>query len=554
MTEIQFASDERVVVAAQCLADLARESESANDSAEHVSTATAAPSQTEKESADAGQAPHKPENEPEGATEALGVPTGEDKSHTRAGEQCATAQSSAQPTSSTVAPTQDATASSGRTTEYDDDGAAEGSNQDWITRFLKGDHDLLWTSEPVLSACPTLLTGSTMDTSDHLIDSLMDWERKFESADLEKHKQFLQEAKLPVCDSPVEATAWENGLVPEARGIPSDQLELRIQGSLPPLAYVVSRPRQPTTTGEDLMRRYDAGVRPHLLRDWQSGFGGYTKVYEYQVKGETRRKFSVAFVVRPRTQLRNVCPCFTLMPKMPDSKPWMRTVGTRDPSRGVLLDLQENCEWRMDSTVMLPNIDPITDMQVQCLPVSKWTHRKVPKVTAFRNFARLPLWSRKPQKCTYQRSQSAAGTCSVTSRIISKGQIQLQPACIGSWGLHNVLHSVLISGLIGTALLEGMGFIRTLGGYIVLHSVLKHFSGLIGTALLEGMGIRTPRRRFAPRRSLCLPKWETFSHRRWSLIHCHRGGFANVLFNYYLGTQARRCRLPPVRNATPVAM
>ena len=70
-----------------------------------------------------------------------------------------------------------------------------------------------------------------------------------ESADLEKHKQFLQEAKLPVCDSPREATAWENGFVPEARGIPSEQLELRIQGSLPPLAYMVSRPGQPTTTG-----------------------------------------------------------------------------------------------------------------------------------------------------------------------------------------------------------------------------------------------------------------------------------------------------------------
>ena len=46
-----------------------------------------------------------------------------------------------------------------------------------------------------------------MDTSDHLIDNLMEWERKFESADLEKHKQFLQVAKSPVCDSPLEATA-----------------------------------------------------------------------------------------------------------------------------------------------------------------------------------------------------------------------------------------------------------------------------------------------------------------------------------------------------------
>ena len=64
----------------------------------------------------------------------------------------------------------------------------------------------------------------------------------------------------------------------------------------------------------------------------------------------------------------------------------------------------------MDSTVMLPNIDPITafddNMQVQCLPVygldqAMWTHRRVPKVTAFQTFPRLPFWSRKPQKFTY---------------------------------------------------------------------------------------------------------------------------------------------------------
>ena len=56
---------------------------------------------------------------------------------------------------------------------------------------------------------------------------------------------------------------------------------------------------------------------------------------------------------------------------MPDGKPWLRTADQRDPSQGVLLDLQEDCDWKMDSTVMLPNIDHITafddNMQVQCL-------------------------------------------------------------------------------------------------------------------------------------------------------------------------------------------
>ena len=129
-------------------------------------------------------------------------------------------------------------------------------------------------------------------------------------------------------------------------------------------------------------------------------------MYEYQVNGETRRKFSVAHVVRPRTQTSNACLCFTLMSKLPDQKPWKRSFSARDPSRGVL---QEDCEWKMPSTVMLPSIDPIEvvddNMLVQCLPVfgsdhPKWTYRKVPKVT-FRNFGRLPPWCRRPQKMTY---------------------------------------------------------------------------------------------------------------------------------------------------------
>ena len=97
-----------------------------------------------------------------------------------------------------------------------------------------------------------------MGDSDHLIDDLREWERKFESANLEKHKQFLQDAQLTVGDNPLEATAWENGYVPEAEGLPSDQLDFRIQGLLPPLAYMVSRPTQPSMVGEELLRRFDA--------------------------------------------------------------------------------------------------------------------------------------------------------------------------------------------------------------------------------------------------------------------------------------------------------
>ena len=148
-------------------------------------------------------------------------------------------------------------------------------------------------------------------------------------------------------------------------------------------------------------------MRPYWLRDWQSGFGGYTKVYEYQVGNETRRCFSVAHVVRPRTSSTNACLCFTLMTRLPDLRPWKRAAGEKDPSRGIILDLQEKCDWKMPATVMLHSKEVALSLndglQVQCLPVfgsdrPRWTYRKVPKVTKFRSFGRLPPWCRKPQR------------------------------------------------------------------------------------------------------------------------------------------------------------
>ena len=105
-----------------------------------------------------------------------------------------------------------------------------------------------------------------------------------------------------------------------------------------------------------ILRRYDAGLRPYWLRDWQSGYGGYASL------------------------------CFTLLSKMPTHKPWARSSDERDPSRGVRLDLQENWDWKMEPTVLLQTFDP------QCVPVyqadqPKWTYRKVPKVSSLRSFA-----------------------------------------------------------------------------------------------------------------------------------------------------------------------
>ena len=166
---------------------------------------------------------------------------------------------------------------------------------------------------------------------------------------------------------------------------------------------MVSRPRQPIAAGEELLCRFDAAVRPYWLRDWQSGFGGYTKVYEYTVDGTTRRRYSVAHVVCPRTSTTNACLCFTLLSNLPEKKPWKRAAGEKDPSRGIILDLQEVRDWKMPATAMMHNNDISLSLDdnsfVQCLPVyrtdrPKWAYRKVPKVTKCRNFDRIPSWCR----------------------------------------------------------------------------------------------------------------------------------------------------------------
>ena len=89
-------------------------------------------------------------------------------------------------------------------------------------------------------------------------------------------------------DNTVEATAWENGFVPEGSGLAAVDLEKRIMSSLPHIVYMVSRPMQPTIAGESTLRRQDAAPWPSWFRDWQSDFGGFTKVYEHKKGDEVK--------------------------------------------------------------------------------------------------------------------------------------------------------------------------------------------------------------------------------------------------------------------------
>ena len=311
VTEIHFETNDLVHVAVQCLKDIAKGEELTSTVAAVPGATTATCHDNQKSSSDLSGSPA---SDTKGGSDPT-IEESADKVDSRetTTDQCATAQGTSQ-SSPTAAVPLGATAPVGESTKTEADPVKD-SSHNWIARLVNEGHSVLWPWGMTPTTGPTLLTGVKIGEAELLIDNLMEWERKLESADPEKHKQFLQDAQLTARANPLEAAAWENGYVPEAEGLPSDQLELRIQGSMPPLAYMVSRPRQPVDAGEELLRRFDAGIRPYWLRDWQSGFGGYTKVYEYQVNGVTKRKFSVAHVVRPRTKSSKLVCALPCCPK-----------------------------------------------------------------------------------------------------------------------------------------------------------------------------------------------------------------------------------------------
>ena len=112
----------------------------------------------------------------------------------------------------------------------------------------------------------------------------------------------------------------------------------------------------------------------------------------------------MAYTIRPRTKDKSACLRFSLMSKAPARKPCHRDPGNKDPSRSVMLDLQDNSKCLMQSVVesrVLDLIKPIeNDVQAQCLPVAiadhpRWMYLKVHKVSSFRSFDQIPPCCRK---------------------------------------------------------------------------------------------------------------------------------------------------------------
>ena len=238
-------------------------------------------------------------------------------------------------------------------------------------------------------------------------DPINNWILKTEtglkdSHKVEKYQTFLKDVNLTESNNSLEATALDHGFIPENDGIAAVDLEKRLMSSLPHIAYMVSTPR-PTDQATSMLSRCDAAPRTYWLQDWQDGFCGFTKVYEYGTREEVKRMYSVAYVIKVRTKSESACLCFSFMSKAPTKKPWHRDPGGKGPSRSVVLDLQDTSECFMRSTVeskFLELIQPVEDnVQAQCLPVSKseyprWMYQKIFKVSSFRNFDEVPIWCR----------------------------------------------------------------------------------------------------------------------------------------------------------------
>ena len=90
---------------------------------------------------------------------------------------------------------QDASASSSDPTTKEKTESVSESHEAWFTRVTNEGQEVLW--HPKASAmCPTLLTG--IELSDPTKINTLGWEDKLETANLEKHAEYLRERQFVV--------------------------------------------------------------------------------------------------------------------------------------------------------------------------------------------------------------------------------------------------------------------------------------------------------------------------------------------------------------------
>ena len=96
---------------------------------------------------------------------------------------------------------QDATASSTDPATKEKKESVSESPEDWFSRVTKDGQEVLWHPKPT-AKCPTLLTG--VRPSDLKSLETLGWEDKLESADLEKHMEYLRGRQFVAIPHPLE--------------------------------------------------------------------------------------------------------------------------------------------------------------------------------------------------------------------------------------------------------------------------------------------------------------------------------------------------------------
>ena len=101
-----------------------------------------------------------------------------------------------------------------------------------LTVWLVAGQSILWPQSTTVIVGPTLLTGLKLGEEDRLVDDLMDWERKIGETPIWTITCSSLQGRSTDC---VKSILWKQlpgkmALCQRHKGLPSDQLDQRIQG------------------------------------------------------------------------------------------------------------------------------------------------------------------------------------------------------------------------------------------------------------------------------------------------------------------------------------
>ena len=214
-TGVKFASVELVELAVGCLDEITAEIKKD----ESTDSCTASSSRNQKVDEDDASQKATPGST---ATSTEGQTSGDQSTSTDTAAPKSVSTTKVMPTQQ-----QDAVASKEKTKVRDHGEPVAEKPKAWVDRVVNAGHGILWPQSTTLSLGPT-----PRGRPDGLGTQIGECQSR------QSHPVPSRHAQLTASNHPMEATAWENGFVPEAQGTPSDQLDQRIPGLLPPFAFM----------------------------------------------------------------------------------------------------------------------------------------------------------------------------------------------------------------------------------------------------------------------------------------------------------------------------